>query len=196
MALKGKDIELFYPDSPESWRAWLEANHAVKQSVWVVYYKKNAGMPTINQSLAADQALCFGWIDSIARPLDDKSYMQFFSPRKPKSTWSKVNKQKVAVLLEAGLITKAGLESIAIAKQNGSWELLDQVEELILPDDLNLALEHQPEAMIFYSALSRSVKKAFLQWLVLARQAETRQNRITEIVRFCIEQTVPKQFRP
>lgn len=195
MTVKKEDIEMFYPQSSESWRNWLMANHTDKKSVWLVYYKKNAGMPTINQSLAADQALCFGWIDSVVRTLDENRYIQYFSPRKPNSTWSKVNKQKVVKLLEAGLITSSGLYSISIAKQNGSWELLDQVEELLIPKDLTAAFDNQPDGYEFYHSLSRSVKKSLLQWIALAKTAKTKDNRINEIVKFCTEHSIPKHFR-
>ncbi|GGE42108.1 uncharacterized protein YdeI (YjbR/CyaY-like superfamily) [Pedobacter psychrotolerans] len=188
--------ETFYPENKSQWRAWLKENHALKKSIWVIFYKKKTGRPTINWSEAVDEALCFGWIDSIGKPIDDEKFMQYFCQRKPNSTWSKINKDKVNVLLEANLITDAGKYCIDIAKQNGSWTILDEVEALIIPKDLELAFAEQPEAAIFFSNLSRTVKKGILQWLVLAKRPATRASRIKDVIQFCLEKNIPKQFRP
>ncbi|ACE06207.1 hypothetical protein Aasi_0836 [Candidatus Amoebophilus asiaticus 5a2] len=131
-----KEIESFYPSNRQQWREWLQENHAKKQSIWLIHYKIKSSMPTISWSEAVDEALCFGWIDSKAKPIDEEKYMQFFSKRRAISTWSKVNKEKVQKLIDGGTMTKAGLESIEIAKQNGSWTILDEVEALIIPNDL------------------------------------------------------------
>jgi uncharacterized protein YdeI (YjbR/CyaY-like superfamily) len=184
----------FYPDSRQAWREWLQANHQTEQSVWVLYYKKKTNVPSLTWSEAVDEALCFGWIDSTAKPIDDQTYRQFFSKRKPKSVWSKVNKEKVKNLIEQGLMMQAGLDSIAIAKQNGSWTILDEVEELIVPDDLDAALEAQTGAKAFFMGLTKSTRKAILQWLVLAKQATTRQKRISEIADLAAQGLKPKQF--
>jgi uncharacterized protein YdeI (YjbR/CyaY-like superfamily) len=184
----------FYPDSRQAWREWLQTNHQTEQSVWVLYYKKKTNVPSLTWSEAVDEALCFGWIDSTAKPIDDQTYRQFFSKRKPKSVWSKVNKEKVKNLIEQGLMMQAGLDSIAIAKQNGSWTILDEVEELIVPDDLDAALEAQTGAKAFFMGLTKSTRKVMLQWLVLAKQATTRQKRIREIADSAAQGLKPKQF--
>jgi uncharacterized protein YdeI (YjbR/CyaY-like superfamily) len=184
----------FYPDSRQAWREWLQANHQTEQSVWVLYYKKKTNVPSLTWSEAVDEALCFGWIDSTAKPIDDQTYRQFFSKRKPNSVWSKVNKEKVKNLIEQGLMMQAGLDSIAIARQNGSWTILDEVEELIVPDDLDAALEAQTGAKAFFMSLTKSTRKAMLQWLVLAKQAATRQKRINEIADLAAQGLKPKQF--
>ncbi len=190
-----KEIELFYPASPHEWRHWLKENHISKQSVWLVYYKKKSGMPTISWSEAVDEALCFGWIDSKAKPVDEEKYIQFFSKRKAGSTWSKVNKEKVKKLIAAELMTQAGSESIERAKQIGSWTILDDVEELIIPKDLEKEFKTKPGSKNFFLSLSKSVKKAMLQWLVLAKQQETRQKRISELAELASQKLKPKQFR-
>jgi uncharacterized protein YdeI (YjbR/CyaY-like superfamily) len=138
--------------------------------------------------------LCFGWIDSIKKKLDDERSIQFFSKRKPKSTWSKINKEKVMRLMEAGLMAQAGITCIEVAKENGSWNLLDSVEALIIPTDLEQALKAKVNAFDFFIGLSKSTKKAMLQWLVLAKRAETRQSRINEIAELADKQQKPKQF--
>ena len=168
-------LETVCPTSQQDWRQWLQANHQTQNSVWLIYYKKNSGMPTLSWSQAVDEALCFGWIDSTAKPIDDKKFMQFFCKRKPNSVWSKINKEKVQRLIDLGLMTPAGFDSIEKAKQNGSWVILDEVEELNIPQDLEDALQSQPNAKAYFESLSRSVKKSMLQWLVLAKRPETRQ---------------------
>jgi uncharacterized protein YdeI (YjbR/CyaY-like superfamily) len=112
-----KEIETFYPRSRQEWRDWLQDNHAKKQSVWLIYYKKNSNVSTILYSDAVDEALCFGWIDSKSKPIDEHKFMQFFSKRKEKSVWSKVNKEKIERLAKEGLMTNAGYEIIEKAKQ-------------------------------------------------------------------------------
>ena len=190
-----KEIETFCPKSRQEWREWLQKNHTQKQSVWLIYYKKKSGVPTVMYSEAVDEALCFGWIDSKAKPLDEEKFMQFFSKRKAKSVWSKVNKAKVERLISEGLMTKAGFESIEIAQQNGSWTILDEAEALIIPKDLDDEFQKRPKAKNYFLGLSRSDKRNILQWLVLAKREETRQKRIAEIVELADQNQKPKQFR-
>ncbi|MGI4863954.1 MAG: YdeI/OmpD-associated family protein [Janthinobacterium lividum] len=189
-----KTLETFCPTSPQHWREWLQAHHAEKQSVWLIYHKKKSGMPSLTWSQAVDEALCFGWIDSQAKPIDADKYQQFFSRRKPTSAWSKVNKVKIEHLIAEGRMTQAGLASIEKAQQNGSWTLLDEVEALLLPPDLAQALQAQSLVNSYFESLSRSDKRNILQWLVLAKRAETRQKRIAEIVARAEQQLKPTQF--
>ncbi len=189
-----KDVESFYPKNRQAWRKWLQINHDKKQSVWLIYYKKKSAAPTILYSDAVDEALCFGWIDSKAKPLDEEKFMQFFSRRKVKSVWSKLNKEKVLRLIDEGLMTKAGFEIIDRAKQNGSWSILDDAEALIIPDDLDKLFKKRPNAKLYFLGLSRTDKRNILQWLVMAKRDETRQKRITEIVELAAQNRKPKQF--
>ena len=170
----------------------MEENHHLEKSVWLIYHKKSAKIPTITWSEAVEEALCFGWIDSLSKPLDEKRFMQFFSKRKPDSGWSKINKEKVKRLIEAGLMTLSGFDAIETAKRNGSWFLLDRVEALIIPDDLGKALAEKPAAHHFFQKLSRSDKRGLLQWLVFAKRDETRQKRIIEIVACADQNLKPK----
>lgn len=192
--MEKKETETFCPASRQQWRQWLEENHRSQQAVWLVYYKKKSNVASITWSEAVDEALCFGWIDSKAQAVDDEKFMQFFSRRKPKSVWSKINKEKIQRLMAEGLIAPAGYESIEIAKQNGSWAILDEVEELILPNDLEIEFDTKPGSKDFFLSLSKSVRKAMLQWLVLAKQPETRQKRIKEIAELAAQKQKPKQF--
>ncbi|MCF2444000.1 YdeI/OmpD-associated family protein [Dyadobacter sp. CY345] len=194
---KGKtedETPTFCPKSREEWREWLQENHDEKQAVWLIYYKKKSNQPSVLYSEAVDEALCFGWIDSKAKPLDDERFMQFFTRRKEKSVWSKVNKNKIERLIKDNLMTKAGFETIEKAKKNGSWTILDEAEALIIPADLDEELEKRPNAKQYFSGLSRSDKRNILQWLVLAKRVETREKRISEIVELADKNQKPKQF--
>lgn len=193
--MKKKEVETFSPTSREEWRQWLKENHCSSHSVWLVQYKQKSTRPSITWSDAVDEALCFGWIDSTRKTMDEESFVQFFSKRKTTSNWSKINKAKVERLIAEGLMTEAGLKSIEVAKKNGSWSILDEVEELIMPKDLGEALQSLPGSAEYFSSLSKSVKKMILQWLVLAKRPETRQKRITEIAELAVQKLKPKQFR-
>jgi uncharacterized protein YdeI (YjbR/CyaY-like superfamily) len=188
-------MDTFCPANRQEWRMWLEENHRSRQSVWLVYFKSKSGKPTVKYCDAVDEALCFGWIDSKAKPVDDERFMQFFSKRKAKSVWSKINKGKVERLTAEGLMTDAGFESVEIAKQNGSWSILDAAESLEVPDDLEAEFQKIPHSKDYFLSLSRSDKRNILQWLVLAKRIETRQKRITEIVELAGQRLKPKQFR-
>lgn len=186
--------ELFYPSTKQEWRAWLHENHDKKQSVWLVCYKKKSNIPSVPWGDSVDEALCYGWIDSVRKTLDGDRYIQFFSKRKVGSTWSKVNKAKVEKFIADGTMMPAGFASIELAKQNGSWNILDEVEELIVPNDLEEAFNHKAGSKDYFLGLSKSVKKAMLQWIVLAKRPETRQKRIEEIAELAGEGKRPKQF--
>ena len=192
--MQNNEIETFYPASRQAWRLWLQENHSSKQSVWLLYYKKKSGIPSITWSEAVDEALCFGWIDSKAKPVDEEKYMQFFTRRKPKSVWSKINKEKVQRLMAAGLITQAGYDSIETAKQNGSWIILDDVEELIIPADLENEFNNNAGSKDFFLSLSKSVRKSMLHWIMMAKRPETRQKRINEVAELAALKQKPGQF--
>ncbi|PAM96482.1 hypothetical protein B4N84_03405 [Flavobacterium sp. IR1] len=188
------DLDTFCPACPNDWREWLAQNHDSKQSVWLVCYKKQANVPTISWSDAVDEALCFGWIDSTRKSIDDQRFIQFFCRRKPNSAWSKINKAKVERLIAEGLMMQAGHESILKAKENGSWTLLDEVEELLVPEDLHKKLSENEIAAAYFEGLSKSVKKIILYWIASAKRTETRQNRINEVATLAAQKQKPKQF--
>jgi uncharacterized protein YdeI (YjbR/CyaY-like superfamily) len=189
-----KDVETFQPTNQRAWRAWLKAHHDKKESVWLVMYKKECNKPTIDWSSAVDEALCFGWVDSIRKSIDEERFMNFFTRRKPKGTWSKINKDKVKLLIDEGRMTPAGLAAIETAKQNGSWTMLDVVDNLTIPKDLSAAFKAYPGSASYFKGLSKSVKKGMLQWILFAKRPGTRQKRITEIASLAAQQKKPKQF--
>jgi uncharacterized protein YdeI (YjbR/CyaY-like superfamily) len=193
--MKVKERMKIYINSGIEWRGWLEEYHQTEQSVWVICNTKKSDRPAASWSELVDEALCFGWIDSTRKTIDEGSFMQLFSKRKKNSTWSKINKDKVQKLMDAQLMTAAGYESIRIAKENGSWEILDSVEELIIPGDLEKAFEKYKGAREYFSGLSKSLKKMLLAWIVLAKRPETRAHRINEIAKEASLKNRPKQFR-
>jgi uncharacterized protein YdeI (YjbR/CyaY-like superfamily) len=187
-----KEIETFCPSNRQEWREWLHEYHQSKQSVWLVYYKKKTNIPSITWSEVVDEALCFGWIDSTAKLIDEEKYMQFITRRKPKSVWSKINKDKVQRLIDEDQMMPAGYASIEIAKLNGYWSILDEVEALIIPPDLEMGFAAQPGSKEAFLSLSKSAQKALLYGLVLAKQAATREKRIGEVVARVVE-TIAKK---
>ncbi|HVQ00913.1 MAG TPA: YdeI/OmpD-associated family protein [Candidatus Thermoplasmatota archaeon] len=170
------------PQDRATWRQWLERNHATSASVWLVMNKKHSTFPGISLNDAVEEALCFGWIDAKLNVLDDQRFKLLFSPRKPKSIWSKNNKRKVERLIRQGLMTPFGLEKIEAAKKDGSWRAIDSVEELVIPRDLQKALDKNPIAKQNFSEFSNSMKKQILFWIQSAKRPETRLSRIQRSV--------------
>lgn len=189
-----EDIPTISPKSREEWRQWLLENHKSEQAVWLLAYKKSSNEATITWSVMVDEALCFGWIDGMRKSISKDSFAQFLCKRKTKSGWSKINKEKTERLIAEGLMTEAGLKSIEIAKQNGSWTLLDEVEELTIPEDLDSAFTVNAGSKEFFLSLSKSVRKMMLQWVTFAKRKETRQKRISEIAELASMKQKPKQF--
>lgn len=188
------DIQMIWAETPDAWRAWLEEHHTTEPGVWLHYYKKASGRPSIDWSAAVEEALCFGWIDSIRRSIDDISFKQYFAPRKPKGTWSKINKDAVARLTTAGRMWPAGLEAVERAKANGSWETLDTVEAMEFPEELRIALVANQAAMEYIESLAKFPKWQLLYWVNAAKRPATRQARIDEIVACAAEGRRPDRF--
>lgn len=177
-----QSLETIYAVDRSAWREWLSVNYSAAIGVWLVYYKVSSGKPSIRYPEAVKEALCFGWIDSKVNSIDVDRYMQIFTPRKPKSVWSKLNKQYVEELIEQGLMTEAGLSKIEAAKQDGSWESLDAIEALIVPLDLQEAIAINEIASQNFEAFSNTTKKIILTWISSAKRTETRQKRIEQTV--------------
>jgi uncharacterized protein YdeI (YjbR/CyaY-like superfamily) len=169
--------------SRAEWRRWLVANHDSSPGIWLVTYKKAMGpdlyLPYEELVL---EALCFGWIDGQARSVDDERTSLLLTPRKPKSGWSRPNKRRVEQLEAEGLLTDAGRRAIEVAKENGSWSALDDVENLIEPPELKAALDANPAARENWDAFPPSAKKAILTWISTAKKPETRERRVTQTV--------------
>ena len=175
-------VKAFYAKTQADWRQWLAENHEKEVSVWLIIYKKDASANSLPHSNAVDEALCYGWIDSLTVKRDDESRYQFFSKRKPKSNWSAINKNKALNMIAQGLMSNAGLQLIETAKANGMWDALNDVENLIVPDDLKKEFESNKVAQNHWEKFPRSSKKAILKWISEAKRAETRATRISETV--------------
>lgn len=179
----GADDERFQPADRAAWRAWLVANHATATGVWAVTYRRTAGKPIVTYEELVEEALCFGWIDSQLGRLDDERAMLRFTPRKRGSAWSRSNKERVERLNADGRMTAAGLRIIEAARGDGSWDALNDVDDLLVPDDLAAALAGNPAAARGFEAMSASMKKPVLYWVTSAKRPETRARRIAEVLR-------------
>jgi len=162
-----------HPPTREDWRTWLEQNHARQQGVWLVTHKKATGKPHVDYDAAVEEALCFGWVDSLPRKLDAARSLLYFAPRKPGSGWSRLNKERAARLIAQNRMAPAGLEKIEAAKQDGSWAFLDAVEALEIPPDLSAALAAHPPAATYFDAFPRSARRGILEWIASAKRPET-----------------------
>lgn len=187
MASKLDELEHVEVESRQAWRAWLMAHHTQPESVWLVTWKKHCGERHLPYEDKIEEALCFGWVDSHVRRVDEDRMKLLFSPRKPKSAWSKPNKERVERLIAAGLMQPAGLAAIERAKDNGYWSILDDVEALIEPPDLAGALDAAPEARRHWDGFGDSVKKGILWWIKSAKRAPTRDKRVAKTVAMAAE---------
>jgi uncharacterized protein YdeI (YjbR/CyaY-like superfamily) len=177
------ELKTYYAKDRNAWRKWLDKNHAKSPGVWLIYYKKSSGTPRVEYNDAVEEALCFGWIDSTIRPIDDKKYMQRFTPRKPKSGWSGLNKQRINRMIEQVLMAPAGLEKIEIAKKDGSWESFDHIDAIQLPDDFAKALAKNKKAKSNFQNFPQFARKQFLYWINSSKRPETRKQRIQLLVK-------------
>lgn len=176
-----REYPQIHPLTREEWRAWLEANHATQPGVWLISYKTVTGKPRVQWDDAVEEAICFGWIDSVQRPIDDERAMQLITPRKTGSPWSALNKRRIERLQAEGRLAPAGIAKIEAAKHDGSWIAADAVEALTIPPDLAAALALQPEAEANFAAFSPSARKQLLWWIHSAKRPETRTRRIETV---------------
>jgi len=169
------------PFDRAGWRRWLIANHATRRGVYLVSWRRATGRTSVSYADAVEEALCVGWIDSSGRNLDDERSIQWFAARRAKSGWARPNKERVARLTAAGLMLPAGLAAVEDSKRSGTWSMLDDVENLVVPDDLAASLAANPPARSRWDAFPPSARRAMLGWLVQARQPQTRARRISAI---------------
>ena len=177
---------IYFP-SREAWREWLEKNHEKESAIWLIYYKKHTGKPSIKYNNAVEEALCFGWIDSLIRRLDQDRYMQKYTPRKPRSTWSAHNVRRVEKLIAEGKMTNRGQQLYEFARDNG---LLPDMEEKMrrdrmfpeVPEYFSRALSKSPAAEKTFNELAPSYKLQYLGWIMAAKQEETRRRRLKEAI--------------
>ncbi len=176
--------ELYFKNDQE-WRTWLHDNHHISDGIYLIFYKVESKKPSMRWEEAVKVALCYGWIDSTVKRLDHERRRQYFCARKPKSVWSKVNKNYIVDLIKNNLMHRSGLETIKIAKENGSWTSLDNVENGVIPKDLQKAFNKNAEAFTNYQNFAPGYRKSYLYWLHQAKKQETRDKRILEIISLC-----------
>jgi uncharacterized protein YdeI (YjbR/CyaY-like superfamily) len=169
------------PDA-ETWRAWLEANHASSTGAWLVRARPGSDLTVVEYEDAILHALCFGWIDGPVRSFDERTGGLWFAPRRPSSAWAATNKARLKLLEERGLMTEAGIRAVEVAKANGSWTVLDNAEALREPDDLAAALDADPAVRAAWDAFPPSARKYGIGVVDAARRPETRASRIAKIV--------------
>lgn len=174
----------FTPKSRHAWRSWLEKHHAARAEIWLVFYKRHTGRPTLSYNDAVEEAVCFGWIDGVKRSIDAERYMHRFSPRKAASNWSATNRRRVDRMTRAGLMTAAGRKAVAQAKRAGTW-LVESPAATVddsIPPGLATRLEKNRKAARFFESLAPSYRRQFTAWINVAKREETRQRRIEETV--------------
>lgn len=190
-----KEIEEFCPIDNNDWRNWLIVNSNKSSGIWLIYYKVNTPKYNLSWSEAVDEALCFGWIDSRKKKIDNERYMQFFSKRKSNSLWSKVNKEKIKLLDINGKITNEGYRVIDISKQNGMWDLSDKIENCVLPSLLQLEFIKNNDIKSAFMSLTNSKQKQILLWLYSAKRNDTLRSRVIKLVESLCKNELPNQFR-
>jgi len=178
-----KDKSAIIVSSRQEWRRWLGEHHTELKEIWLVYFKKHTGKPTLTKSEAIDEAICFGWIDSIVQGIDDECYMQKFTPRRQKSTWSELNKKRVDLLESQDLIQPAGMRVIKAARQSGEW---NKDRQLVVPREIPQQfldeLSKSVDAQLAWEKLPPSHRKQFLLWISQAKREETLQKRCKKTI--------------
>lgn len=191
-----EEKDAFYPKDRAAWRNWLDKHHQKKDSIWLILYKKESGTHAIGYDAAVEEALCFGWVDSKPNKRDEESYYLFFAKRKPSSNWSALNKTRVANLQKAGLMMPAGQAMIDIAKMNGKWDALNEVDQLIIPKDLKDTFKAYPGAAKNFDAFPPSTKRGILEWIGNAKTPATRTKRLIETASLAAKNIRANQYIP
>lgn len=188
--------EQFHAEAVEQWQGWLEERAATSKGVWLVGWKSHTGRPRIPYEDAVLEALAVGWIDSQAATLDEDRSMQWFSPRRPTSGWSRPNKARVARLESEGRMRPAGRRMVELAKQSGTWTKLDLIEDLVVPEDLAAAFDAHPGSAEQWESFPRSARRAILEWVANAKRPQTRARRVQETAEKASHGERANQWRP
>ncbi|MFC2104415.1 YdeI family protein [Bacteroidota bacterium] len=176
-------MESIYCKNRDEWRAWLENNHAFTNEIWLIYYKKHTKKPTVVYDEAVEEALCFGWIDSTVKRIDEEIYMQKYTPRNDKSMWSLVNKKRVEKMIKEKKMTKAGLQKVEIAKKNGQWKKAYTSQQKIeIPEQLKNALKSNKTAWLNFNKFAPSYQNLYSGWVASAKKPKTIEKRISIVV--------------
>lgn len=170
---------MLYVTKRDEWRTWLEKNHHTEKEVWLIFYKKHTGKPTLLYDDAVEEALCYGWIDSIVKRIDDEKYCQKFTPRTKKSKWSELNKKRVKKLIKEGKMTEAGLAKIDEKMLN---EKEVKKKELVIPPEIETALQANEKVWENFVNLAPGYKRQYIGWVMDAKREETRKRRLNELM--------------
>jgi uncharacterized protein YdeI (YjbR/CyaY-like superfamily) len=177
------ETEELHMASRGNWRSWLEKNHDTKKGAWLIFYKKHTGKPNVTYDEAVEEALCFGWIDSIVKTIDSEKFARRFTPRKPDSKWSESNKKRAEKMITQGRMTKAGLELINQAKQRGQWSQNSLPQrEISVPKYIEHPLGSNEKALINFIKLAPSYRRRYIGWVDSAKKEETRKRRLAEVI--------------
>ncbi len=190
-----KDLIKIEVKSRTELRKWLKANHAKSSSIWLVTFKKSKIQWYLDYDSIVEEALCFGWVDSLPRALDKDRKMLRLSPRNPKSAWSKVNRDRVAKLIKTKLMTDAGLAAINAAKKNGSWSKLKEVDSGKIPPDLVREFKKYSHAKTHFEKFPPSSKRAILEWIALAKTEQTRLKRVSQTAKLAQKNIRANHYR-
>lgn len=178
-----KNLPVLLFERQQDWADWLAQNHATSAGLWLRLAKKTADLQSLSYAEALDVALCYGWIDGQKNGYDEESWLQKFTPRRAKSIWSKINRDKALALIESGQMQPAGLAAVESARQDGRWEAAyDSARTIGVPDDVQAALEKSPLAQAFFATLNSTNRYAILFRIQTAKKAETRAKRIQEFI--------------
>lgn len=181
--MKGNTMKSLYFKIPQEWRTWLQSNHDRETEVWLIFYKKHSGKPCLDYESAVEEALCFGWIDSIIKKIDDSKFARKFTPRKDRSQWSAINKKRIERLIKSGRMTPVGLSKIKAAQKRGNWNEPDRpIVSIDPPEELNKALHQNRKAKEFFEQLAPTYQKQFIVWIRIAKRPETKEKRIRESI--------------
>lgn len=178
-----KMTQQLYVTSRDEWRRWLERNHDAENEVWLIFYKKHVGKPSIPYEDAVEEALCFGWIDSIIKKIDEKKFVRKFTPRKSSSRWSELNKERVQKMIEARKMTETGMKRVREAEESGEWFKTSLPRKrLETPQYLREALMGNKRAWENFNNLANSYKRQYIGWIASAKREETRKRRLVEAI--------------
>jgi uncharacterized protein YdeI (YjbR/CyaY-like superfamily) len=173
-----------YVTSRDYWRFWLRENHCIAKEVWLIYYRKETGKPSISYGDSVEEALCFGWIDSIIKKIDDGKFARKFTPRKAKSSWSEANKKRVRKMIKEEMMTEEGLAKIREAKESGEWfKTTPARREPVIPPYMKEALTKHKKALENFNSLAKSYRRQYVGWITSAKREETRRRRLAEAIR-------------
>ena len=176
-------MKQLYVKTRGEWRKWLSEHHQTERELWLVFFKKETGKPSIEYDASVEEALCFGWVDSIIKKIDAEKYARKFTPRKSESLWSDSNKKRVKKMIAEGRMTEFGLARIEEANRSGLWDKSPQPDiSFEIPEEFECALQQNRKAQEFFQQLAPSYQKQYIAWIVVAKRQETREKRIKESI--------------